>query len=581
MSGRRRARRVGRRLTCEFTVDDRVHRGFVLNLSRLGLYLQTELAVAPRTELDLTLSGPRFPEIRLRARVARRLLVPGPLSSVVRKGVGLALIEPPAEYLEALSQALAGEDEPADAGESFEIEIVVDDSRAPGSDGAAGDPPPQAVAPRDPRLRSRATDADGAGANPAAPEPPAEDGDLVVSEEEWEAIIAAGDEDAPPAGPLRLRCEALVVHTGELADVADYIRGTGILPLEVRPDEMLDLGVPDKPIRLVAMSAATAFEYPLETVPCTRGAGTLALIEGGAAGAFKRLGRQGFDFVVQRPVRDRALRMLVEAMIYRDVEHRNLDRVPVGAPVTFHTGAERFSATLLETSRAGCRLEWEGEIVRGTRLTLRIPPPRGQRRSLKLAGRVLRVERVDGDAGVRSVFSVGYETLGRRTARRLDAFIEARASSLVQLTPLERKAAPAPTALEDLHEERRAHPRRALSSDVVALSDAEHGCAVLLGTELSLGGMYVGPHADLEEGDAVDLEIHSSTTDVSVAVSARVLRDDGPRGLALVFEDLSDDDRDGLGSLLAESGGAIRSAAPGPGAPFPVVVAAFGRAAVR
>ena len=509
--------------------------------------------------------------------MVRRLLVPGPLSSVVRKGVGLAFIAPPAEFLEALSQELEGDAEPAEGELSFEIEILVDDAAAPAPSGE--DPP--LVARRGADARERASDAAEVADAVVASEPTPEDGDLVLSADEWDAIVAAvpADEVSDGGGhpeTLPLRCEALVVHTGELDDVAAYIRGAGVVPLEIRPDEMLDLGIPVVPIRLIAMSAATAFKYPLETVACTRGASTLALIEGGAVGAFKRLDRQGFDFVVQRPVRDTALRMLVEAMIYRDVERRNLERVQVGAPISVHTGVDRRTATLLETSRAGCRIEWDGEIVRGTRVTLRIPSSRGGRRALKLAGRVVRVEprQADADDRVR-VFSVAYETLGRRTARRLNAFIEERASSLLQLTPVERGPKPGPTDLEDLHEERRARPRHSLRTDAVAVADAEHACAVLLGTELSLGGMHVGPYPDLEVDDQIDLVIHSSMSSESVAVSARVVRDDGPRGLALAFVDLSVEATNALAVLLAEEEGSIRPGSRGQGGSSGVVLAAI------
>lgn len=86
--------------------------------------------------------------------------------------------------------------------------------------------------------------------------------------------------------------------------------------------------------------------------------------------------------------------------------------------------------------------------------------------------------------------------------------------------------------------ERRTDARRAYGHRVIAL--AEDATRVLLGRDISLGGMRVDPNPELGPGDRLRLAIHVRARSEPLVVSARVIRDDGEQGLVLEFQSLSD-----------------------------------------
>ena len=73
---------------------------------------------------------------------------------------------------------------------------------------------------------------------------------------------------------------------------------------------------------------------------------------------------------------------------------------------------------------------------------------------------------------------------------------------------------------------------------------------MLLGREISIGGMRVDRDALLRVGQDVRLALHVATLDAPLVVTARVHRDEGPRGMVLRFHALSPDDTRHLTSLL-------------------------------
>src|SRR5262245_27010935 len=96
---RRRHERVKRRFACEFYAGDQRYRGIVVELSQGGLFVQTDATTRPGTEIEVHLAGAGVvPDMRLRAVVVRRRMVPAPLATAVRRGIGLEILEAPVEY---------------------------------------------------------------------------------------------------------------------------------------------------------------------------------------------------------------------------------------------------------------------------------------------------------------------------------------------------------------------------------------------------------------------------------------------------------------------------------------------------
>jgi hypothetical protein len=93
-----------------------------------------------------------------------------------------------------------------------------------------------------------------------------------------------------------------------------------------------------------------------------------------------------------------------------------------------------------------------------------------------------------------------------------------------------------PTVAEsDAEAERRKHARAAFDREVARLDlEAE---SVLLGRDLSVGGMRVEYHPNLRIGDLLQLAIYASPREEPVVVKARVIQDAGD-GIGLSFENV-------------------------------------------
>jgi hypothetical protein len=61
---------------------------------------------------------------------------------------------------------------------------------------------------------------------------------------------------------------------------------------------------------------------------------------------------------------------------------------------------------------------------------------------------------------------------------------------------------------------------------------------VLIGRDLSVGGMRIEQHPDLKVGDHFEVALHGPNPGHPIHVQARIVRDDGPQGLGVAFEDM-------------------------------------------
>jgi hypothetical protein len=113
------------------------------------------------------------------------------------------------------------------------------------------------------------------------------------------------------------------------------------------------------------------------------------------------------------------------------------------------------------------------------------------------------------------------------------------ASALVRrpgLPPPSRAIAPpAPAAAPS---DRRKHGRSTFGQQVARLDDEAH--SVLLGRDLSLGGMRIEYHPQVQVGDLLELALYVSPREEPIVVKARVAHDAGT-GLGLAFEGIAPD----------------------------------------
>jgi hypothetical protein len=347
--------------------------------------------------------------------------------------------------------------------------------------------------------------------------------------------------------------ESLVLHDGELRDVCALLKRLGLFfserngPGEEDASQRWDLVVAT-PRRMLEFRPTAQGSSPVRVAILDRDSKTLRSM----------LRRAGIDMVVRRPVHPAALRLLILHCLYRGPERRRSPRVSVGTPVVFRTGLRRRNAILADLSMTGGRLLCRQELDRGQKLSLRIPTESGRKRTLRIEAAVLRV----GPSEVEGVNAVAL-TFARESRRVLEKLREllkeyARgpatlsADEALALQDLRVDDLAGSTAANDDTEgddERRRNPRREYVQHVIALG-TEAG-KVLVGRDISLGGMRVDPHTELLLGDKLKVGLHLQAREKPLVVNAQVTRNDGDRGLVLQFRDLEEETATYLRSMIS------------------------------
>lgn len=122
---KRRQQRSKRRLTCEVVVDGKSHAGIVRDHSPAGIFVQTRVHPPTHSVVEVVFRGEgEGEEIRVEAGVARERIGPGRLQASVPGGLGLELLDPPAELHELLASSLAASHEESGPAEDGEASLV-------------------------------------------------------------------------------------------------------------------------------------------------------------------------------------------------------------------------------------------------------------------------------------------------------------------------------------------------------------------------------------------------------------------------------------------------------------------------
>lgn len=359
----------------------------------------------------------------------------------------------------------------------------------------------------------------------------------------------------------------LLIHDGELADVHDLLEELGAsfverdgapTPADSRTSWDLVIATPK---RMLDFEVPQSFPLPVRIAVLASSTRTLR----------NMLQREAIEFMVQRPFHPVALRLLILHALYRGAEKRKVLRVTIGAPIRFRIGWRWRRAILVDLSARGCRLLSSDRVHRGDRMTLNLPSELTGREALSLIGRVVRHRTlVPGRLGTNAI-AVNFEILSREAVQRLQATLECYTSGPAALSPSIAKrfaiddavlepsggathlgrvgrretlsddpgadAVPEKGAAEEREARGVRGRRRSYSRRVIALGDEI--ARVLIGRDLSVGGMRVDPHPALSVGDVLQIALYARTGEQPLVVSAEVCRDDKDKGLALQFRDLS------------------------------------------
>jgi hypothetical protein len=329
----------------------------------------------------------------------------------------------------------------------------------------------------------------------------------------------------------------LVNHDGELVDVLALLSETGVGAIDRRgPPTRQDA---QTPWQLVIATPKRIVK--LDEMDAKHRAVRVAIVDGASRTLRSMLQRMAIDFVVRRPVHPMALRLLLLRSLYRGPEKRGGRRVSIGAPVRVRCGLRKRPAVLTDLSFRGCRLLSSYGAAQDSKVTVHIPAELSGRRALSLRGRVKRCGPAGAEA--KGMFDIGVilEALGASARSGVQAILESHAKGPAILNDGRALGGEPVQEVADSEavgaRERRTNPRRTYERHVIALAD--DATRVLLGRDISLGGMRVDPTSELEQGDRFRLAIHVRARREPLVVTARAMRDDGDDGLVLEFEELS------------------------------------------
>jgi hypothetical protein len=339
---------------------------------------------------------------------------------------------------------------------------------------------------------------------------------------------------------------SLLVHDGELCDVRDLLARLGTSFVERRGalaqgdrEAHWDLVI-STPNQLLALHLQAEANPPRQIAVCDQDSRTLRT----------SLHRAGIQTMVRRPVHPAALRALIVHALYRGPEKRRSRRVSVGAPVRYRIGWRQRSAILADLSQGGCRLLAAEEIERGRAFKLLVDPAVTGGEAFSVRARSLGSSPAGVGAAGSNAITAKFERISARLAKKIGAAVSAHlsgpatfseevaqesAGSAGEAAPTPPPIAPPapPLRVAPEPEERRQGERHEIERGVAGLD--EEATRILLGRDISLGGMRVDPNPRLRLGDCLDLAIHLEGREKPLVLGARVHRIDGERGVVLRF----------------------------------------------
>ncbi len=377
---------------------------------------------------------------------------------------------------------------------------------------------------------------------------------------------------APPSQDI------LLVDDGELDEVARVLSDQGIayqrlrggqIPSEVAPPRNLLIVTPRRVERVRRGSPADARPgRPLRIIA----------VDEDSPAMRRRLRRSGLHLLIRLPADPEIWRLLIARALYRDSERRVDPRVAVGSPVALATQDGRETPEnapiLIDLSNRGCRLQAPESLEIGDSIEFTIPDDGEawcEQGPLTLRGQVRRsLPKSDSTDHLLAV--VFDPAMSETTRTRLAALINHWASGPASCGAPLVSGAPAipPCQLPSLPDltlddetdppilansevrvslssqpenegekhrtNRRERARGRFESSLVA--ERAEGPFVLIGRDLSARGMRIETHPDLQVGDRFRIALHGPVPGDRYLLGVEVVRNDGPDGFGLTFDEI-------------------------------------------
>jgi len=393
---------------------------------------------------------------------------------------------------------------------------------------------------------------------------------------------------APPNSPPSI----LLVDDGELDGVAEVLESEGLayermrggpIPADLPPPRDLLIVTPRRLERVRRGSPSEAGPgRPLRIIAVQEDSPPMR----------RRLRQAGLHLLVRQPADAEIWRLLIARALYQGSERREDQRVAVGSHVAIDRDPKPSDVDsptiLIDLSNRGCRLRTRENFAVGDPIAFALPvdPEAGStpepftlrghvRRIATQAGSETRMLAVVFDPGMPDKSRTRLTALINRWAAGPDSRRETRESiapaipacrlpSLPDLTLDDETDPPVPAPAraeirvqladvaeiaEDPDAERRSRTRGRYESPIVA--DGRDGPVVLIGRDLSAGGMRIERIGRLELGDRFRVALHGPGPGDPCIVHAEIARDDGNDGFALVFDHIDPTTATQLEKLVA------------------------------
>ena len=354
-----------------------------------------------------------------------------------------------------------------------------------------------------------------------------------------------------------------IADDGELADVRELFEQLGVEWISADEE-------PERPTALLVATSSRLLARAQASSNVPQATFRIAVVDKMTKGLQRELDRARPDFLVSRPFHAAALRLLILHALYIGPERRTAARVALSLAIRFRTGVFSRSATLVELSRGGCRLIAERVPAVGESATIVLPRElAGQ--PLSLTGHVVGSDPAGGFEPGEQSCSIAFDALdtekrqtmravmgklatgGTLLALRPGALADAKSSGDLAPAPAKGGAARAKAKASSKPaakgRERRRAPRSAYARPVLASSGGT--ARILIGRDLSSGGMRVAPGADLIVGDELKLVVYGPAGSAPLLLRSVVSRDDGADGFVLRFQDVAPEAMEELAAWTA------------------------------
>ena len=404
----------------------------------------------------------------------------------------------------------------------------------------------------------------------------------------------------------------LLLDDGELNQLAEILDRSDINYLRLRGGEIGDNLTP--PSLLLITTPRHASKVRAGAAAGAQPGRPLRIIavEEDSTSMRQMLRNMGFNLLVRQPIQPEVWRLLVQRALYQGEERRTEVRLPIGSKVALEAdlagGQPATSqALLVDVSNRGCHLVTPGVLPIGSHLSFSLESDDSSRDRLHLSGVVVRSSPwtdSHSESARQSSALLFDEHLDERTRSALARMINARVTGTGSLAPPQSEQIALPAAesadlpglcLDDETDppvstdievsyrieqdaeadspgsERRTSYRASFEESIAVVGSS--GTRVLMGRDVSSGGMKVERLPGLEIGDRLRLALYGPTEPEAIEIDAEVVRDDGEAGLALRFtrpspetsralekfvaclpsvESLEDGEVDGMGTIISE-----------------------------